>query len=86
MILPVWSGVVVKEVTGTVEYAYLGTGWRLLAVDKCLKPGACIRAKSGSAAVLQVHERSTLFRVCSHTVLHLTQETPEEELAVMVAR
>ena len=80
MILPVKNCVVVKEIKGFVEYAYDGTGWRLLEAGKRLKAGATIRAAAGSAAVVRVDERASFMKVSPATMLHITMETPAEEL------
>jgi hypothetical protein len=78
-IVPVRQGVQVKEVTGTVEYAYEGTGWRALPTGKYLKAGAIIRAAAGSAAIVCVDQRPGFVKISSATSLHLTPETPAEE-------
>jgi hypothetical protein len=78
-ILPILCGVEVKEVKGQVEYAYDGTGWRPLTAGKQLRPGATVRAASGSAAVLRVEE--ALVKVSPATSLHITMAAPPEETA-----
>lgn len=85
LILPIRSAVEVKEVKGTVEYAYDGTGWRVLPAGKQLKAGATVRASRGSAAILRVDQRPTFFKISPLTFLHITSETPAEERATYVA-
>jgi hypothetical protein len=77
--LPVRGAVEVKQVKGSVAYAYDGTGWRMLAEGKLLHAGATIRASASSEAILKV-DRSALVRVSPVTALHLTAAAPEEEL------
>jgi hypothetical protein len=77
--LPVCGAVEVRQVKGSVAYAYDGTGWRKLAEGKLLRAGATIRASASSEAILQV-DRSALVRVSPATALHLTAAAPEEEM------
>jgi len=82
-LLPIRSAVLVKEVQGHVQYAYDGTGWRDLAKGKMLRPGATIRASSGSTAVLRVGNSTSFFKVSSLTAVHITQATPADENGVV---
>ena len=80
--LPVQTGVEVKDVKGRVEYAYEGTGWRVLTVGKQLRAGATVRAAAGSSAILRVDHRSSLFRITPFARLHITAAAPPEEATV----
>ncbi len=80
-VLPIRSAVMVKEVSGHVEYAYDSTGWKTLSSGKSLRAGATVRAASGSAAVLRVADTSSFYRVSALTEVRITSETPVEELA-----
>ena len=82
-LLPIRSAVLVKEVIGHVQYAYDGTGWRELTKGKSLRPGATIRASSGSAAILKVGDSASFYKVSALTAVHITQETPAEENGVV---
>ena len=82
-LLPIRSVVLVKEVSGHVQYAYDGTGWRELTKGKSLRPGATIRASSGSAAILKVGDSASFYKVSALTAVHITQETPAEESGVV---
>ena len=82
-LLPIRSAVLVKEVSGHVQYAYDGTGWRELTKGKSLRPGATIRASSGSAAILKVGDSASFYKVSALTAVHITQETPAEENGVV---
>lgn len=79
-LLPIRSAVVVKEVRGQVEYAYDSTGWKQLASGKTLRPGATVRASSGSEAILRVSDGSNYLKVSALTEVHFTTETPIEEM------
>jgi hypothetical protein len=72
------SHVVVSHLTGAPQYAYEGTGWRLITQGKVLKPGATVRASEGSSVLLRM-EDSSFIKVSSGTRLHLTSEAPPEE-------
>lgn len=78
---PVKSHMIVTQINGAPQYAYEGTGWKLLASGKILKPGATVRAGRGSSVVLRAAESPTFIKVSSGTRLHLTAETPAEELS-----
>ncbi len=82
-LLPIRSAVMVKEVRGHVQYAYDGTGWRMLTKGKTLRPGATVRASSGSAAVLRVGDSASFYKVSALTAVHITHETPSEEAGVV---
>jgi hypothetical protein len=82
-LLPIRSEVLVKEVHGHVQYAYDSTGWRQLTKGKTLRPGATVRASSGSAAILRVGDSASFFKVSPSTVVHITNETPVEETGVV---
>lgn len=82
-ILPIRSAVVVKEVSGHVEYAYDSTGWKTLASGKTLRPGATIRASFGSTAILRVAESASFFKLSPSTAVHITNETPLEEVSTV---
>lgn len=82
-LLPIRSAVVVKEVRGHVEYAYDSTGWRVLTTGKQLRPGATVRAGSGATAILRLSETANFFKVSSSTEVHITNETPVEELGTI---
>jgi hypothetical protein len=82
-LLPIRSAVLVKEVHGLVQYAYDSTGWRELTQGKTLRPGATIRASSGSAAVLRVGGSTSFYKVSALTAVHITHETPAEENGVV---
>ena len=79
-LLPIRSVVLVKEIRGQVEYAYDSTGWKLLTEGKELRPGATVRAASGAVAILRLIESSNFFKVSSSTAVHITNETPLDEL------
>src|SRR4051812_3834648 len=79
--LPVAHDVVVKEVKGSVEYAYDSTGWKKLQKDKLLKAGATIRTQGDSTVLLKVEHQSTFYRISSNSILQLTPETPADEVA-----
>lgn len=79
-ILPVQKAVEVKQVRGAVEYAYDGTGWRILPAGKQLHAGATVRAAAGSEAILRVND-SSLVKVSPATSLHITLATPAEEFS-----
>jgi len=78
--LPIRSAVLVKEVSGRVEYAYDSSGWKALQSGKTLHPGATVRAASGSTAVLRVAESANFFKLSPSTEVRITNETPLEEL------
>ena len=80
-ILPIRTVVVVKEVSGHVEYAYDSTGWKTLSSGKSLRPGATVRAAADSTAVLRVTDTSSFYKVSALTQVRITSETPHEELA-----
>ena len=82
-LLPIKSAVLVREVHGHVQYAYDGTGWRELTKGKSLRPGATIRASSGSTAVLRVADSTSFYKVSALTAVHITHETPAEESGVV---
>ena len=82
-LLPIRSLVLVKEVHGHVQYAYDSTGWRELTAGKALRPGATVRAASGSAAILKVGDSASFFKVSALTAVHITNETPVEESGVV---
>lgn len=79
-VLPIRSVVLVKEVQGQVEYAYDSTGWKPLVKGKELHPGATVRAASGALAILRLAETCNFFKVSPSTAVHITNETPLEEL------
>jgi hypothetical protein len=78
--LPISRDVIVREVRGTVEYAYDGTGWQKLEKFKLLKPGVIIRTRGSSSVLLKSENQSTFYRIGETSVLQLTPETPEDEL------
>ena len=78
--LPISHDVVVREVKGTVEYAYDSTGWKKLEKDKLLKAGATIRTQNDSSVLLKVEHQSTFYRISSESLMQLTPETPESEI------
>lgn len=79
-LLPIRSVVLVQEVRGQVEYAYDSTGWKVLTKGKELRPGATVRAASGAVAILRLAETSNFFKVSPSTSVHITNETPIDEL------
>jgi hypothetical protein len=79
-LLPVRAPVLVKQVSGNVQYTYDSTGWRTLPQGKVLKPGATIRAAGGSNAVLRMADSTSFFKVSATTAVHITSEAPIEEL------
>src|SRR4051794_21215554 len=78
-LLPVRTSVLVKEVSGQVEYAYDSTGWRLLESGKLLRPGASVRALAGSSALLRMAESGTFIKISPATSVHITSEPPVDE-------
>jgi hypothetical protein len=82
-LLPIRSAVQVKEVRGHVQYAYDSTGWRQLTKGKTLRPGATVRASSGSAAILRVSDSASFFKVSPSTTVHITNETPVDETGIV---
>lgn len=78
-LLPVRTGVLVKEISGHVEYAYDGTGWRILETGKLLRAGASVRAFAGSSALLRFSDSATFVKVSPATSVHITSEAPADE-------
>ncbi|MDX1953457.1 MAG: hypothetical protein SFY81_14870 [Verrucomicrobiota bacterium] len=73
---------VVRKVTGAVEYAYDSTGWKPLEAGKVLQPGAAIRAKGKSSALVQMEDTGSFVQVSSGTTLILSKAAPQSELSL----
>jgi hypothetical protein len=74
----------VKQVAGSAEYAYAGTGWQPLAAGKFLQAGASIRTGYGGNVILAMEERGSLVRVGPMRRLDLAASAPADGTSVTI--